>query len=151
MGTQSDSIDVGVEWGKITALGVLIATPPLICTFIAARADHQQIDGGCGQGMKTNGPFHCGAGHRADQTCLASRCQISSKLKIRNTSEFGHFLPVGPAMNMILLLQHTHGTICVPPRFGFSSEPEGDILDRIGSGMKFNLVVDLDTLACRSR
>lgn len=29
--------DVGVEWGKITALGVLIALPPLIFTFIAAK------------------------------------------------------------------------------------------------------------------
>lgn len=29
--------DVGVEWGKITALGVIIALPPLIFTFIAAR------------------------------------------------------------------------------------------------------------------
>lgn len=34
--------DVGVEWGKITALGALIALPPLIFTFIAAR----QIIGG---------------------------------------------------------------------------------------------------------
>lgn len=29
--------DVGVEWGKITALGALIALPPLIFTFIAAK------------------------------------------------------------------------------------------------------------------
>lgn len=29
--------DVGVEWGKITALGVLIALPPLIFTFMAAK------------------------------------------------------------------------------------------------------------------
>lgn len=29
--------DVGVEWGKITALGTIIALPPLIFTFIAAR------------------------------------------------------------------------------------------------------------------
>lgn len=34
--------DVGVEWGKITALGALIALPPLIFTFIAAK----QIIGG---------------------------------------------------------------------------------------------------------
>jgi len=34
--------DVGVEWGKITALGALIALPPLVFTFIAAR----QIIGG---------------------------------------------------------------------------------------------------------
>lgn len=29
--------DVGVEWGKITALGALIALPPLIFTFLAAK------------------------------------------------------------------------------------------------------------------
>ena len=29
--------DTGVEWGKITAAGVLIALPPLIFTFIAAK------------------------------------------------------------------------------------------------------------------
>jgi multiple sugar transport system permease protein len=34
--------DVGVEWGKITALGALIALPPLIFTFVAAK----QIIGG---------------------------------------------------------------------------------------------------------
>ncbi|MEJ7139193.1 carbohydrate ABC transporter permease [Amphibiibacter pelophylacis] len=29
--------DMGVEWGKVMALGTLIAVPPLIFTFIAAR------------------------------------------------------------------------------------------------------------------
>ena len=29
--------DIGVDWGKIMALGSLIAIPPLIFTFIAAR------------------------------------------------------------------------------------------------------------------
>lgn len=29
--------DTGVEWGKITAAGVLIALPPLIFTFVAAK------------------------------------------------------------------------------------------------------------------
>ena len=29
--------DIGVDWGKIMALGSLIAVPPLIFTFIAAR------------------------------------------------------------------------------------------------------------------
>ena len=29
--------DTGVEWGKIMAAGVLIALPPLIFTFIAAK------------------------------------------------------------------------------------------------------------------
>ena len=29
--------DTGVEWGKIMATGVLIALPPLIFTFIAAK------------------------------------------------------------------------------------------------------------------
>lgn len=29
--------DIGVDWGKITALGSLIAIPPLIFTFVAAR------------------------------------------------------------------------------------------------------------------
>lgn len=29
--------DVGVEWGKITALGALIALPPQISTFLAAK------------------------------------------------------------------------------------------------------------------
>jgi multiple sugar transport system permease protein len=29
--------DVGVEWGKITAIGALIALPPLIFTFVAAK------------------------------------------------------------------------------------------------------------------
>ena len=29
--------DTGVEWGKISAAGVLIALPPLIFTFVAAK------------------------------------------------------------------------------------------------------------------
>jgi multiple sugar transport system permease protein len=29
--------DIGVDWGKIMALGSLIAIPPLIFTFVAAR------------------------------------------------------------------------------------------------------------------
>ena len=29
--------DVGVEWGKIMAIGTLIALPPLVFTFIAAK------------------------------------------------------------------------------------------------------------------
>ena len=29
--------DTGVEWGKIMAAGVLIALPPLIFTFVAAK------------------------------------------------------------------------------------------------------------------
>lgn len=29
--------DIGVDWGRITALGSLIAVPPLIFTFVAAR------------------------------------------------------------------------------------------------------------------
>jgi multiple sugar transport system permease protein len=29
--------DVGIDWGKLMAAGVLIALPPLIFTFIAAR------------------------------------------------------------------------------------------------------------------
>jgi multiple sugar transport system permease protein len=29
--------DTGVEWGKIMAAGVLIALPPLVFTFVAAK------------------------------------------------------------------------------------------------------------------
>ena len=29
--------DIGVDWGKVTAMGSLMAIPPLIFTFVAAR------------------------------------------------------------------------------------------------------------------
>ena len=38
--------DTGIEWGKITAAGVLIALPPLIFTFIAAKSIISGLMGG---------------------------------------------------------------------------------------------------------
>ena len=47
---------MGVDWGKVMAMGSLIAIPPLIFTFVAAR----QIVGG----------FTAGGGKGLSRWCL---------------------------------------------------------------------------------
>ena len=47
--------DIGVDWGKIMALGSLIAIPPLIFTFVAAQADHHRADRGRREGLMGGG------------------------------------------------------------------------------------------------